>query len=235
MPTWHEFVLDSVQTAIFTPEQSAFATGPAVATILRQFSDEFDGDIQSLPLPADVPPEIPRVVLQSGDGKRRLSIGPARFDSNRNADGTSSLPEIVRDCSRVQEFYVRDRGVRVGRVGLVIRRACPIENPAEALVQRFCNEASQREPFNRSATFEIHNHKEYLPRRDGIDYTINSWVRCKCARLSDDDSPAIVVEQDLNTMATDLNLRRFGPDRLHAFFEMAAEEADAILRIYFPE
>jgi hypothetical protein len=238
MATWRDFTLDSVQTAVFTPEHSAFATGRAVATILRQFGDQFEGDMQALPMPAELPPEIPRVSLQSSDGKRRLSIGPARFDSNwsRPADEPWRLLEdIVRECAQVPEHYVRQTGVRVGRVGLVVRRVCPEESPAQALIERFCNDSSQREPFNRSATFEIHNHKEYIPRRDGVDYLINSWVRCKSAQMAADDSPVVLVEQDLNTLAGDMESRRFDADQIQAFYQLAAEEADAILRVYFPE
>ena len=109
-----------------------------------------------------------------------------------------------------------------------------MDGPGGCSIQRFCNESSQREPFNRSESFEVHNHKVYRPQRAGIDYTINSWVRCKIARTPTGDSPAILVEQDLNTLASDANLRRIFPEQIHAFFEMAAVEADEIIRKYFP-
>jgi hypothetical protein len=237
MATWQEFTLQLVQTVVFTPEHAAFASGKAVATILASSQDRFDGEMQVLPLPAEVPPEIPPVQLRSSDGRWGLSMAPARIDSVwRILAGASppSLLAVVSECALVQERYVREMRVRVGRVALIVHRVCPVENPAQALIERFCNEASRREPFNRSESFEIHNHKVYAPRREGIDYEVNSWVRCKTAKLVADNRPVILVEQDMNTLATELESRRFEPVQLHAFFQMAAVEADEILRKYFP-
>jgi len=102
------------------------------------------------------------------------------------------------------------------------------------LIQRFCNEASQRDPFNRSEAFEIHNHKVYTPG-GGVDFRINSWVRCRSAVLSLINQPGIAVEQDLNTLAEEAAQRRFAPVELRNFFAVVAHEADSILRKYFPE
>ena len=66
------------------------------------------------------------------------------------------------------------------------------------------------------------------------DFRINSWVRCKTAKLRADNRPVILVEQDLNTLANEADSRRFEAGQIHAFFQMAAAEADEILRIYFP-
>jgi len=237
MATSQDFMLNVVQGSIFTPEHSGFSSGKAVGTVLASFRDRFDGEMQVLPLPSEVPPEIPRVILQSGDGQWRLSMAPARIDSGWQAKPPAvalSLESAAGECTEVLERYVRESHVRVGRVGLVVHRTYSVDNPAQTLIQRFCNESSQREPFNRSESFEVHNHKVYLPRRKDIDYKINSWVRCKSDRMIADDSPAILVEQDLNTLPNETDSRRFEPEQIRAFFEMAALEADEILRKYFP-
>jgi len=237
MVTWRDFRLESVQTALFTPDVSSFTSGLAVAAILPKFRDRFDGDMQALPLPADVLPEVPRVSLQSRDGRWRLQIGPARIDSfwsNKPPASPSGLIAIFRQNVEVLDQYVRETSAAVGRVALIVYRVCLIENPAQVLIQRFCNAASQREPFNRSETFEIHNHKVYRPEQ-GISYPINSWVRCKSASMTPDNRPVILVEQDLNTLAQDLPTRRFTADEMRAFFETASWEADDILGKYFPE
>src|SRR5207247_2057865 len=80
MVNWKDLTLDMVQAAIFTPEHAAFRSGKAVATILERFQDRFDGEMQVLPLPMEVPPEVHRVVLQSNDSRRRLAMAPARVD-----------------------------------------------------------------------------------------------------------------------------------------------------------
>lgn len=237
MADWKDFRLELVQAAIFTPEHSAFVSGKAVGIILAHFQDRFDGDMQVLPLPADIPPEIHRVVLASGDGRWRLSMAPARIDSlwrNTAGDLAPSFDVVVRESIEVLERYLQMTGVRVGRLALLVHRFCPVKDPAHSLIARFCNEASQRQPFNRSESFEIHNHKVYLPQREGIDYSINSWVRCQSANLVADDAPVIVVKQDVNTLASDLETRRFDAGQMQAFFRMAASESDDILRKYFP-
>lgn len=236
MLTWQEFTLRSVQTAMFTPEHSAFAGGRVVATILREFGDRFTGEMLALPLPPSAPPEVPRVVLKSSDESLEANAGPARFNctwSRIDRDASVTLRQALDQCVEVLEYYARESNVRVGRLGLVLQRACPNDNPAQTLIQRFCTEESQREPFNRSVTFEIHNHKDYTP--EGVDYQINSWVRCQCGLAKPEKTPAILVTQDLNTMAADLEQRQFDADRIGVFFSMVCDEAEAIIKKYFPE
>jgi hypothetical protein len=236
MVTWREFTPEGVQTAIFTPDLAAFASGRAVGAILPRFRERFDGEMQALPIPAEMP-DVPRVVLLSSDGRWRLQMGPARIDCfwNRKPPVASeSLAVIVDECIPVLDQYVRELSVGVARCALVLGRAIHVENPPETLIRRFCNEASRREPFNRSGTFEIHNHKVYMPEQ-GINYEINSWVRCKSATMPPDNRPVIVVEQDLNSLAQEMLTRRFTADEIRVFFETASREADDILRKYFPE
>jgi hypothetical protein len=238
MVNWQQFTLESVQAALFTPDHVAFTAGRVVATVLRQFGEVFSGEMQALPLPHDVPPEIPRVVLQSVDGSRIVNAGPARFNYIWHYIGAGSqvtLPEVVQQSTEVLTYYVRESRVRVGRLALVVQRACRNETPAQTLIRRFCNEESQVEPFNRSATFEIHNHKEYQPAHEGVDYEINSWVRCRCGILDPDKKPAIVVTQDLNTMAGASEQGQFDADKVGVFLSMACKEAEAILKKYFPD
>ena len=162
---------------------------------------------------------------------------PRRIDSVWQAKPPAAalgLESAAGKCTGVLERYVCESRVCVGHVGLVVYRTCSVDNPAQALIQRFCNQSSQREPFNRSESFEVHNHKVYVPQRKDIDYRINSWVRCKSASRVADDSPAILVEQDLNTLPNETDSRRFEPEQIRASFEMAALEADEILRKYFP-
>ena len=68
MITWKDFRTDSVQAVIFTPDRSAFSAPRAVATILASSGELFNGNMQVLPIPAEVPGEIPHVLLQSTDG-----------------------------------------------------------------------------------------------------------------------------------------------------------------------
>jgi hypothetical protein len=238
MVKWQDFTLDLVQTVIFTPEPNAFASGKAVTAILAHFQDRFTGEMQVLPLPAEFPHEIPRVQLQSSDNRWQLSMGPVRTDAvwrNRPPASAESLAEIATMCAQMPQRYVEALGIPVARLAIIIQRFCPVPDPAETLIERFCDESSRREPFNRSATFEIHNHKVYAPKHGNVDYSINSWVRCKSGVLREDKQPVVLIEQDLNTLVEDADGHRFDVTSMQEFFEMAASEADQIGRKYFPD
>ena len=242
MINWQQFRVDVVQTALFLRDQD-FTPARALAAILPRYSERFDGEMQVLPLPAGIlPAEIPPVTLQSREGHWRLSMGPGRIDSvwtNKPPPTETNLSETVRQCTEVLAHYVSETQVPVARLALarlalVVQRVCLVDNPAQMLIDRFCNESSHREPFNRSETFEIHNHKVYTQRSADVEWPINSWVRCKTAKLLADNRPVILVEQDLNTLANENEPRNLDIAQIPAFFAMAAAEADDILRKYFP-
>lgn len=237
MLTWQEFTVESVQAAIFTPDRSKFSGSRVVAAVLQKFGERLGGDVQVLPIPSDAPVDIPRVTLQSADHSRILTAGPARMDyvwKRVGAQESLALGTAVAECIDVLAGYVTDIPARVDRLALVLQRSCPVADPARELIARFCNEQSQREPFNRSATFEIHNHKRYHPSREGVDYDINSWVRCQCGVLDPGGAPVIAVLQDLNTVVENEPPRQFDAGRIRAFFLMASEEAETIIKKYFP-
>jgi hypothetical protein len=238
MVTRREFTVNLVHGAIFTVDHSAFSNARAVAIILQKYAERFAGEMQALKLPSDIPVDLPHVVLQSSDGSWRMQMGPARIDAfwaNPTAATSIAFDEAVLTCAEMLQHYAHESHAKVGRTALVLRRICPVAEPAQTLIKRFCNRASQEAPFNRSSTFEIHNHKVYAPGRDGIDYRVNSWVRCKTSELAADHRPIILVEQDLNTLADEAPTRRFAPDQIKRFFEMARLEADEIFAKYFPE
>lgn len=237
MVNWRDFRIEAVQAAMFTPEHAAFAPAKATGIILEGFQNRFDGEMQALPLLPDVPPEIPRVALASSDGRWRLSMAPARIDSfwnNSSGESSAKLGDVVRECVQIHEAYAEATKVRVHRLALVINRVLAVEDSPQVLVKQFCNEASQREPFNRSESFEIHNHKVYSPKHERVDYQINSWVRCRTGERTAGSQSLIWIEQDLNTLTSDAATRRFAPSQILAFHAMAVLEADEILGKYFP-
>src|ERR1019366_3895052 len=201
MVTRRDFSVDLVQAAIFTMDHGAFSSGRAVAVILQKYAQRFDGEMQALTLPVGIPSEIPHVVLQSIDGNWRFQMGPARVDAiwrNQAGANSTSFDEILAQCAEMLEHYLHEVRASASRLALVVRRICPVPNPAHTLIERFCKDGNLQEPFDRSANFEIHNHKVYSPQKEGVDYKINSWVRCKTITLEKDMQPGISVEQDFN-------------------------------------
>lgn len=248
MVIWNQFVLDVVQAVATAPEPwPSFSTGKAVAAVLSKFGERFNGDMKSLPadVPVElVPAEIPRVTLQSDDGDPdqhreamwKVNLGPARVDCvwHNTAQATdNNLRSLADECAAVLRAYIEKTGMPIGRVALVVGRFSPCADPAQELIDRFCSLEAQAQPFNRSASFEIHNHKVYEPQ--GLGLRVNSWVRCKSAKLQADDRPAIVVHQDFNSLVEEAATRRFDGPTLARFYATAGHELDDILRRYFPE
>jgi hypothetical protein len=227
------FRLIAVQAVIFTPDHGSFSQSSALAAVLGRYSQRFNGPVQALPLPEDVPVEVPRVLLQSSDHSWRLQAGPARIDSFWHLrDFSSAAPDdVVARCSEVLVHYVESTHAAVARLALVVTRAFQISEPARLLVSHFCNEASQQKLFRNSASFEIHNHKRY-PLPGGPE--INSWVRCKSGQLLVPEAPVVLVEQDVNTVEEIARPNQFDPAGITHYFLRAAAEADSILQIYFP-
>ena len=235
MLTARKFETIRVQVVAFSPKQDLQPT-KVVAFLLDQFLNKYDGELQSIALPQDVPAEIPRAVLQSSDRQHRFEIGPARLSSQwQLSEGEEGdVASVVRECVAVLKSCVEKFTPEIERLAVVISRSCPCEFPSQTLIQRFCTEAAQNEPFNHSANFEIHNHKQYVLPEFAPKLTINSWVRCKTARVTTTQKPAILVEQDINTRVEDTESRTFNADELNKYFKVATREADSILAKYFP-
>lgn len=226
------FVVEQVQASLFMADATVFSSPKAIGSMLGTYSERLSGQLLSMPLSNDDPPEIPRIVLQSPEGGWRVQFSPVRMDAVRSllvTEETMDLEQAVHACRDMVTHYARETGAAVNRLALVVTRRCPTESPAEWLTNRFCNEVSQRGPLNHSATFELHNHKVYTPPGSTA---LNSWVRCKSA-THPRVGPVVVVVQDLNTAATVEKERLYGPQDITGFFDLVRAEADSIFDKYF--
>lgn len=235
-----DFLIRGVQTVAFTAS-SGFEASRVLTNVLSAHGALLSGRVDVLPLPDDVPPEIPRVELGSKDGQWALSSAPARtgvaWVEREPGISPDKLAGVVQQCSGILCCcFAGETPIRVNRLGFLLTSVLQTEDASRLLIEQFClpkchAEENTASPLRHSQTFQLHNFKSYP---SPIDKTpLNSWVRCKSASLMPDGAPAIVVEQDLNTSASDLE-RRFGDDEMRTYFEMAAEEAQKILRLYFP-
>ena len=231
--TAQQFSTISVQAVAFVSDRLV-ASGKVMAAVLKNYADRYDGDPQALPLPPDMPAEIPRVILKSAEPRYKFEASPTRLASQwmRNDDGEFTLADLTAECGEVIAHCMTELNPHVGRLALVLTRFIHVDDPAQSLVSRFCSADAQAEPFNRSTTFEIHNHKRYQPL--GLESTVNSWVRCRTGVVGDDKSPAIVIEQDINTLVEDSATSSFNADDALQFYRASAGEADKIIAKYFP-
>jgi hypothetical protein len=237
-----DFLVRGVQIVAFTVS-AGFEASQVLTGVLSRYGALLSGRVEVLPLPEEVPPEIPRIVLGSKDGRWSLSSAPARTSVEwveRESNGISpdQLDAIVRQSSEILACcFAEEAPMLVNRLGFLLTSVFETEDAPRVLIEQFCRPQchaaeSAVSPLRHSQTFQLHNFKAYMSQLDAIP--INSWVRCKSALLVPNGPSAIVVEQDLNTNASDPE-RRFEPIEMRTYFERAVPEAQQILRLFFPD
>ena len=231
-----DFKVASYQAVLFTPD-GGVTSARFVRDLLPRWADRFDADPIMLPIPQDIPPEVPRIILTSRDEKWRCEIAPARINVHyRRASEAASDPDIARfydGALGMFEQYMEASQVRVGRIAGILNRYAQQDAPGLFLARHFCKERWDSAPFNRPESFELHAHKRFAL---GNQFQVNSWVRCKSGKLASEkqEQSIVLVEQDINTFAEEAPSRAFTMDEVRAFFSLAAPEFDAILTLYYP-
>jgi hypothetical protein len=233
MPSAADFTIASCQATLFTPE-AELAPSRFIARLLPTWVVRFDAEPVVIPLPDGVPREVPKVILESRDQFWRCEIASARINlfwrRQKNSAGAISLSQFHREAVPLLHEYQSFIDSRVQRLAAVVNRFVSQDEPAKFLARHFCQDRWLAAPFNRPESFELHSHKRFAVSED---LSVNSWVRNKTGRLTDNNSPIVVVEQDFNTIAEETE-RNFTPGEIVGFFEKATTEFDSILALYFP-
>jgi hypothetical protein len=143
------------------------------------------------------------------------------------------LAEFYREATPILHEYYDFLESRIARLAAVISRYTPDPAPARFLASHFCKERWLAAPFNRPASFELHAHKTFLLAGR---FQVNSWVRNKTGMISEPDqpSPIVIVEQDFNTLAEEVETRQFSREEIAAYFEAVTPGFDETLSLYYP-
>lgn len=224
--------------SVFTPDGDV--TG---ARLLRTLPDRwfefFSAEPMVLPTVAGLPSEVARLILSTPDGAWRCEFAPARTNlhwrlSGNNHGDPPALDQFYGIAADFLSEYASLTTMRVARIAAVANRFAPVENPGLRLARHFCQERWWDAPLNRPENFELHAHKTYeFPTGEHV----NSWVRSRTGRVTHADGnahPAVLVEQDLNTIATDVATRSYEVEHLAAFYGQCGQEMNQILRLYYP-
>lgn len=240
VPAADQFRILRCQVSFYTPGMGQFKANRTLAWLLSQYMHVFDGDSATVPVPEAVPAsiEIPRIILKSIDGKHRLHCGPAKFDLVLETDCISDaeFSSFLNQAAGIGSAYLKKFQLDAGRIACVVNRAFNDSNPAATLSTHFCKDEWIKGPLNRPEDFELHAHKTFRYRDL---FTINSWMRCSCAFLNDDDGKVtpqrvILVRQDFNSLSEELNDRSFTDEELNVFLSGVPEEMLKVLDLYFP-
>lgn len=235
----HEFSVHSIQAVAFV---SGEPVRPAniLLHVLRHYGEVYDGDPISIPLPADVPPEFPSVILSSRDGSLRIDVARTMVSLTWASDTTSDSASLERiyavfaeRLTRIFEEVVDAGKSTVGRIGAVVSRRAVIENPGRTLARQFCRDEmlGEQGPLNRPEGFELHAHKVFeLPS----EVNVNSWMRIRSVQDAENVYRYVSVQQDMNTLAEESTQHNFVGRELATILSEMSMEFDIVLERYFP-
>ncbi|MBI4484090.1 MAG: hypothetical protein HY652_14535 [Acidobacteria bacterium] len=211
--------------------------------LLNGLSDVLDGDPIALPVPAEAPPEVPRILLGNKNRSIRFDISHSRADVRWQRPGNELQGwDLRRFCDFAQRafgLFHEATQAKPGRLALIVNRFQPDEKPGRALASHFCrpallsNQPGKKGPLNRPENFELHAHKTF----ELGPFLVNSWVRVKTGLKTEagERTKIILVEQDLNTLAEKLPDTEFSENEIREFYRLAVPELEVIIRLYFPD
>ena len=235
--TAKDFRVFSYQAVFFTPDEEVSSV-KIVKWLPSQWREAFDGEQFVAPLAQGIPPELPKVILQSKSGGWRCQIASARFDlfwTRQLSDpGPLAMTEFFSQAVSYLCEYQNFQNARIGRLAAVLKRYAPHPAPGLFLAKHFCKDQwTETAPLNRPEEFELHAHKRY--RLNG-QLSVNSWARSKSAQANfgEQSQSVILVEQDINTTPEEIASRAFKKEEIENFFSLAAKEFDVILQQYYP-
>jgi hypothetical protein len=237
LPLAEEFQTILIQATVYTTP-TEFQSGRALSAILSRWADIFTNILFASDLPSNVPVEIPRVMAESGDGRRRIQVGPNRVDlfAIRTIENIE-IYSFLDLCCAVFAHYTEAMRTQVSRMGCVASRLHETDAPAIQLARHFCQDRwwTDRGPLNRPSDLELHAAKQY--RLDEL-YNVNSWIRFRTPLVvspgQEQPRPSIFVEQDINTRESPGTDEVFSNDEMRDFFHRTWREMGTILALYFP-
>lgn len=232
MVSAQDFQVQSLTASGFVAADG-FNPSAALRHVLRNWSEVYDGQTTSIPLPPGAPLDFPSVSVSSRDGAWHVEMSRTRVNLVwRRRDGqTRNLGRTFSELAGRLVTIVEGEEASLGRLAALVTRITSVDSPGRVLARQFCRDRWLRGSLNRPEGFELHAHKTFslLP-----DLTVNSWVRTKTAKGGSPEYRYVTVEQDINTLAEELETRRFNRRETRRMFAAASRELDAILDMYFP-
>lgn len=241
--TYQDLVPFSAHANVFTPG-GQIATPRLLLALLEKWGEVFSGEPLTFPtniFGMDPPQDAPRIILQSADQSTRLVVTGASTGLHWQAAPNAAsyhAEEFVDLASATLIHFLEVAPARAGRLSMQIQRAAPAEQPAQTLVDHFCDQRLASGLLSNLDNFELNAHK-FFQMSD--EFRVNSWVRCKSGDVSvqgEAVSPtglqrSIVVEQDINTPAEVAMEIAFSPEQIDDFFGKASRQLDKTLQEYF--
>jgi len=228
-----EFKILTLQLVIYTPE-IIIKKNIILQKIMESYSDKFDGDTVSLPIPDDAPKEIPRLSLFDSQKKYKFETAISRTDFHIFSKELFEIESNLKFYFELIQKYIECTNASIGRMAIVVTKFIEKENPTNFLVKYFCDKTLiKNKHFNNLNDFELHFRKIISLK----NFKINSWVRCKNALLNFGNKKnldSILVIQDMNTLfSEELESNRYSVNDLKEFSRLALDKQSNILQKIF--
>lgn len=202
-----KYFVKGLQAAIFSPGIDLTNKISFADLIVKETKDLFDGDPIILPLPADAPAEIPRIILKSKDQSYSLNVAQTRLDFQYNEqvikDGlpTKEIMELktsfLNHTSSLVDVFMNKVGAKVVRLGFIATfQTKPSENTNEFIGKKYLVKSY--------ATGDLYNVALAILKRISLNKElVNIWFRLNSYRKEGDslDNKVLTIQLDINTLS----------------------------------
>ena len=228
-----DFALHSVQIVGFAATQD-FRVHDIRRVVEDTWSDVYDGELVSLPVPPDAPRVVPLVVMSRRDDSERIQVARERLDIHKirgQDEGPLDLSAALDELSGRLAHIVAATQLPPERLGAVLERRMEMDSPAQAVAAHFCQERWLAGPLAGLEAFEAHAYKK-LELFPGL--TVNSWTRVRTQKQAGGEYRYVTVGQDINTLMEEQEGREFGREGVLEFFRSTVSQFDELFHSYFP-
>jgi len=197
----------------------------SVAKALQEKIALLDGEPLVLPIKdAEAPPEIPRILLKSEDGRCSLNLARSRFDFIYKPEGNTledALAQHMPILKSVLGACTETLSPTISRLGFVGKLICTLDESSNSLIQS---------KFIQSGHFENTNQIQLnvlnLFTLGSIE--TNRWIKIHSLRHKSDpnDDKAIQFELDINTLPAKAAFYKF--DAMMGFFDDSAKHFETL-------
>lgn len=220
--------IKKIQTAIFTRNFNIFndLERAGLLTEIHQHSSSiFNGQPTQLPIPNDAPPEFPRFILNSVDGKFGCNIALSRIDVFYNIPEatTENLDQLLEtqkiNTQNIFNFLINKeiRIIRIGFIAIVEKILTPEEgNSLDYLRNNFIQDNKFNNPKELLINYNCAGESESFEMNNLV--TINAKT-----------NTAIILQTDINTVAEIINTANFNLDNFNEIIDYAIRKTRELI------
>jgi len=224
--------LDSLQLVLFSSGIVIEDKLKTANTLNEALSGIFDGDPLIFPLPNDVPPEIPRILLKSKDEKHKLQIAPQRIDFifqyKKEEEATPfPIPSLFEKFVKIFQYFKETVHTQFMRTAMVANWTIELEKfpGAECLLSKYIQKET---PLKSPYALELH----CLTKETIADLKVNKWVRIKSApkKIGPEQDKFIGFVIDINTFPEEIY--KFDEELLQRFLNESSKVAQNTIDVH---